>query len=386
MIVVTRTTTISRSVVVSQVVVGARVLGAEVTMTEFRVGQFVEVLPVRLGASAKWDGLFNLPKILQVHYTYPKFGVQWLIVTDLNGKRVGPFDGHYPSYHFQLHQPMAQDHIFKAGEFVELLPYSDSARFPELQVGGIYEIGRTEGDGWMLYFTRDPCRGYNKRYFKLHIPMAQQIKAGDKVRCITQNYTSLLFGDEAVVAKTRMPVTNNLELLLQGDVVWRKASNFELVTKPKGKVVGYKLLKDLPDVPAGVLIKEQEDETTPFIWQYRDPSKPTIALCAFSQETIEQPSWFEPVYVKPSEDVILASGKVLAIDYATQRVHLRTGANNINTVDLLSFTTLAELAKPILTLPIHKYGEWNVQVTALKFGCVDITREELESLLKDIQP
>jgi hypothetical protein len=138
---------------------------------------------------------------------------------------------------------------------------------------------------------------------------------------------------------------------------WISAGNWKVIKKAKGKIVGYKLLKDTPDCKAGTKFLESIllDNKV-----YKSEDKPHAYYVA---EYMNKPEWFEPIYepTKPTE-----------VKVQTNAGEVRVTANGFYLPNEKGITPkqFENIAKAVKT-PLVNHGStfYDIKVETFKVGC-----------------
>lgn len=137
---------------------------------------------------------------------------------------------------------------------------------------------------------------------------------------------------------------------------------FPKQNKEMKKVIGYKLLKDLPDLSKGSLFKYNKDS---YQWESLN------LFIHYSEEVISTSTeWFEPIYEDEKIELKVGDKQQLVIIKKDQII---ADAKNWRYADLLNlYTKLPHFSR------ISGYSIW---IPNVKIGCLTITIEELEKIL-----
>ena len=274
----------------------------------------------------------------------------------------------YNKRYFKLIQPMA--HPFKVGDKVAPAPGESYVMFkPEMVIPEmvITEVWININDKVEYVKVSDLSDNHIGTFyahrFQLIQPMAQEIKAGDTVRCKNAQ-GRLEQGKEYTASKV---FDNMIELKeLEGGAYMRH--RFEKVETRK--LVGYKLKKDLPDLKAGAVYTKTNELLT-YPWSC---SVPGGRASIYSQEDIEKTDWFEPVYEKPNQEFVLAGGKRLWVDFQKKEIRILNGVPH----EALAFSEVGRIVG-VMQSGISS-NKWACAITQIKYGCVFITLDEAVNL------
>lgn len=122
------------------------------------------------------------------------------------------------------------------------------------------------------------------------------------------------------------------------------------------KIVGYKLIKDLPTVNAGALFVYNEKTT---VWECNKGSETNYY--AYSNTDMINPDWFLPIYEEEKKEVTIR----VECDEPFN-VIIKKGNNQIYTPEgTIPISTLKNLEK----VASNKIGDWKFSINSVNIGC-----------------
>lgn len=211
-----------------------------------------------------------------------------------------------------------------------------------------------------------------------------KFKKGDRVKCIYgaggkygpqvgQEYTVVAADSSHIGIECPKLSTHGgySEEVASGEATNWGHSSFELVSQPSRKVIGYKLLKDLPGIPAGT--------TTQVGTISQDGSALLLAdkySSRYTKELFEDTTWFEPIYEEEKVVVELSNGK------ATIEGNTVTVRVNHQPPLTLDFPRLKDFHHQLTS--IDSLGGYAITIPSFLVGCQTFTMEDLEKVLKAI--